>query len=189
MEVIKMCKKNAYITTYSKIHFTPCCPNPEDINIQDIAHSLSLLCRGNGHYKTFHSVAQHSINCCNEAKARGLSNKIQLGCLLHDATEAYLSDITRPVKQFLKKYIEMENTLFDSILQKFHMLPMTQQEYNAIFEIDDHILYFEFLHFMGEKINIKNPYLKSNPDFLQKSFEEAEHCFLQLYDALFNESL
>ena len=181
-----MCEKNAYITTYSKIHFTPFCPNLEDISIEDIAHSLSMLCRGNGHYKKFHSVAQHSINCCNEAKARGLSKKIQLCSLLHDAAEAYISDITRPVKQFLEKYIEIENTLYYTIFQRFDITTITSQEYNAIFEIDDHILYFEFLHFMDEKIAVKKPFLKSKPDFSEKSFQENEQCFLQLYYALKN---
>ena len=65
-----------YITTYSKININPTKPKGEDILIEDVAHALSLICRANGHFKRFFSVAQHSINCCLEAKARNATVKI-----------------------------------------------------------------------------------------------------------------
>lgn len=89
----------SYITTYTGKHFDPIQPEPGLFDLTDISHALSLLCRGNGHMKHFYSVAQHSIACAEEAKARGYSARVQLGCLLHDASEAYLSDVTRPVKK------------------------------------------------------------------------------------------
>ena len=88
-----------YITTYTGKHFEPSNPDPEMIRIEDIAHALSLICRGNGHVKTFWSVGQHCINCAKEAWARGLSNRMVLACLLHDASECYMSDIPRPFKR------------------------------------------------------------------------------------------
>ena len=91
------------IRTYTGIMFDPLNPDPELVNITDIAHALSLLCRANGHFRNFYSVAQHSINCMEEAKERGYSRKVQLACLLHDASEAYLSDVTRPIKQEIPK--------------------------------------------------------------------------------------
>ena len=87
-----------YITTFSKIHFTPLAPRREDIIIEDIAHALSLMTRANGHFPEFYSVAQHCMDCAMVAEAECLSIREQLACLLHDASEAYLSDITRPVK-------------------------------------------------------------------------------------------
>ena len=95
--------------TCSKKMFDPVHPNAALIDINDIAHALSMLCRANGHFHTFHSVGQHSINCAREAMARGYSRRVQLACLLHDASEAYLSDVTRPVKAELPKYLEIEN--------------------------------------------------------------------------------
>ena len=92
----------SYITTYTGKHFDPIQPEPGLFDLTDISHALSLLCRGNGHMKHFYSVAQHSIACAEEAKARGYSARVQLGCLLHDASEAYLSDVTRPVKLLSK---------------------------------------------------------------------------------------
>lgn len=65
-----------YILTYSKIKFYPLEPVKKDINIVDIAHALSLMTRANGHFKSFYSVAQNSINCCKEARSRGCSSRI-----------------------------------------------------------------------------------------------------------------
>ena len=79
-----------YITTYGGTHFMPMEPEAADIHITDIAHALSLLCRGNGHVKHFFSVGQHCVNCALEAMARGYSRRVCLACLLHDAGEAYL---------------------------------------------------------------------------------------------------
>ena len=98
----------SYITTFTGKHFDPIHPVPEKIDMKDIAHALSLICRANGHTRFFYSVAQHSIACCKEAKTRGLSNHIQLGCLLHDSCETYMSNVTRPIKAKLTEYLKLE---------------------------------------------------------------------------------
>ena len=64
-----------YITTFSKIHFTPLAPKQENIIIEDIAHALSLMTRANGHFREFYSVAQHSMDCANLARAEGRSGR------------------------------------------------------------------------------------------------------------------
>jgi hypothetical protein len=79
-----------YILTYTKIKFYPLEPVKDDIKVEDIAHSLSQLARANGHFEHFYSVAHHAINCCKEARARGYSKRVQLGCLLHDGSESYI---------------------------------------------------------------------------------------------------
>ena len=118
----------SFITTFTKKHFYPANADIDDIDINDIAHALSLLCRANGHFKRFYSVAQHSLNCAKEAKARGYSERVQLGCLLHDASEAYLSDVTRPVKAQLPKYLEIEEKLQNAIFDKWIIPSLTQEE-------------------------------------------------------------
>ena len=100
-----------YITTYTGKHFDPMKPDEAALDIRDIAHALSLTCRGNGHVKNFFSVGQHCISCAKEAAARGYSNRVVLGCLLHDASEAYMSDVPRPFKAVLKEYVEAEDKL------------------------------------------------------------------------------
>ena len=82
-----------FITTYTGVHFFPTRPDPDGVRIVDVAHALSLLCRGNGHVKTFFSVGQHCLHCAREALARNHSRRVALACLLHDASEAYLSDV------------------------------------------------------------------------------------------------
>lgn len=58
-----------YITTFTGKHFYPMSPDPMAICIEDIAHALSLICRGNGHVHKFWSVAEHCICCAKEAEA------------------------------------------------------------------------------------------------------------------------
>lgn len=173
----------SYILTYTKKEFYPLEPKIQDIDIIDIAHALSLLCRANGHFKHFYSVGLHSINCAYEARARGYSNNVILGCLLHDGSEAYLADITRPVKKHLHKYLEVEDVLQGKIFEKW--IPhLTDEEKKLIFEIDDAILYYEFINLFGEKIFEYVPKLQSEPRFEYIEFSKVEHEFLELFNKL-----
>lgn len=177
-----------YITTYSKIHFTPLSPKTEEISIRDIAHALSLMTRANGHFPKFYSVGQHCIHCCEEAEARGYSKRVQLACLLHDASEAYLADITRPVKQHLPQYKEIENILQGSIFYKY-LGELTEEEQKLWRELDDTLLYYEFDCFMGEKLCDCPGELKSRPVFDTEPFEQTEQRYLEWFACLSGESV
>ena len=109
----------SYITTYTRNHFNPVHPEAEKIDIQDIAHALSLTCRGNGHVSSFWSVGEHCICCAKEALGRGYSNRQALACLLHDASECYMSDVPRPLKQEMPRYREVEEQLLQVIYNNF----------------------------------------------------------------------
>ena len=172
------------IMTYTKKMFDPLRPNAELIDIEDIAHALSMLCRANGHFKSFYSVAQHSINCMKEAKARGCSERIQLACLLHDAKEAYLSDVTRPVKAELPRYKEIEAPLQETIWNKWLGEPLTEEECKQVFDIDDAILAHEFLNLMEEKITDQLPEICSAPQFAFAGFDASKQQFLRLFRQL-----
>ena len=74
------------MNTYSGRKFDPMKIASEDVYLEDIAHALSLVCRGGGQIRWFYSVGQHSINCAHEALARGWSDRMALACLLHDAS-------------------------------------------------------------------------------------------------------
>lgn len=129
-----------YITTYTGKHIDPVHPISDLICIEDIAHALSLICRGNGQVKTFFSVGQHCINCAREALARGYSNRIAFACLLHDASECYLSDVPRPFKKTLTGYKEQEENLLNLIYQKYLGNLLTSEEEKKLIEIDDDML-------------------------------------------------
>lgn len=182
--LVQVEKMADYITTFTKLHFTPLEPKPEEIEIRDIAHALSLMVRANGHFPKFHSVGQHCIECCEEAKARGLTRRIQLACLLHDGSEAYLSDITRPVKKNLEKYRQIEKNLQDCIFEKY-LGTLSEEESRAWKEIDDSILYYEFFHFMGEELMECPGELKSQPVFDTEPFEDTERKYLKLFEELY----
>ena len=172
------------ILTYTKKMFDPLYPNVEQIDIEDIAHALSMLCRANGHVKSFYSVAQHSINCALEAKARGCSRKIQLACLLHDASEAYLSDVTRPVKAALPGYKEIEAPLQDAIWNKWLDSPLNREEFDRVFEIDDALLAHEFLFLMDTKITEEIPEILSVPQFEVADFAATKRQFVRMFHQL-----
>jgi hypothetical protein len=164
--------------------FDPLHPDVDLIDIADIAHALSMLCRANGHFLNFYSVGQHSINCAREAEARGYSRKVQLACLLHDASEAYLADVTRPVKAELPRYKEIEAPLQDLIWSKWLSSPLTESENAQVFEIDDDMLANEFVHIMNVKIVDPTPLLLSTGEFSFTGFDTCKQEFLQLFRQL-----
>ncbi len=172
------------ITTFSGQDFDPINIDHGKILIEDIAHALSLLCRGNGHLKHFYSVAQHSVNCCIEAQARGYSAKVQLICLLHDASEAYLGDVTRPLKTHLAKYLEIEESLQNAIYQKFVGEGIAPDELAKFKQIDDDMLSFEFNRLMNGKAKREQPriYGELNLDF--EEFDLTKQKFLEKFKLL-----
>lgn len=176
-----------YILTYSKIKFYPLEPKVEVIRIEDIAHALSLMTRANGHIKHFYSIAQHSINCYKEARKRNYSRVVQLGCLLHDASESYISDITRPVKRNLKEYIPIEERLQEMIYEKYGIGDLSSEDREKIKDIDDAILHYEFLNLMGVEIFDKKPDIKMEHNFSQENFIEVEKQFIRHFKNLTRE--
>lgn len=170
----------SYILTVTGKHFDPIEPDDTLIDIYDIAHALSLICRANGHFPTFYSVAQHAIACTREAIARDLPREIVLGCLLHDASEAYLSDVTRPVKKDLPYYLEVEERLQNVIWRHFIGRDLSAAEQELIFEIDDQMLSMEFHQLMPEEIDDAYMHLKHPVKCERRPTEEVREEFREI---------
>lgn len=170
-----------YITTYTGVHFTPTEPKAEDIRIEDIAHALSMICRGNGHVKTFYSVGEHCINCAAEAEARGYSKRVVLACLLHDAGESYLSDVPSPFKKHLKDYIQMEDRILSLIYQKFLHSDLTEEEASKVLEIDKDLLKHDLFYLLGEGEEEALPKLKKPYQYGELSFRDTERRYLEIF--------
>ena len=168
-----------YITTYTGKHIDPVHPISDLICIEDIAHALSLICRGNGQVKTFFSVGQHCINCAREALARGYSNRIAFACLLHDASECYLSDVPRPFKKTLTGYKEQEENLLNLIYQKYLGNLLTSEEEKKL--IDDDMLWFDLTYLLNEKQTKQQPEVRITIDYKVRTFEEIENEYLELF--------
>lgn len=120
VEKQKLVPTGNWIQTYSGGRFWPLEPRAEDVRVEDIAHALANQCRFAGHVRRFYSVAQHSVlvSCvCDRAD--------RLWGLLHDAPEAYLCDLPRPVKYEPRMaiYKEVEKKLEAAIVEHFGLTP------------------------------------------------------------------
>lgn len=87
-----------WMSTASGTRFDLTDPKPQDVHLTDIAHALSHLCRWTGHTWELYSVAQHSV-----LVAEHVPDRLKPLALLHDAHEAYLGDLSRPVRDCLTR--------------------------------------------------------------------------------------
>lgn len=94
-------------------------PDPALICIEDIAHSLSHICRYNGHVDRHYSVAQHSVIMAIMPEIPG---ELKLTALLHDAAEAYLGDVVKPLKHLLPEYLKIEENMERVIAKAFGLV-------------------------------------------------------------------
>jgi len=126
VEPEKAVDRGPWIHTASGLEMYPLDPKPEEIDIRDIARSLSMICRYGGHVLKFYSVAEHCCFVSDLCLSAGYK-PIALWGLLHDASEAYLGDIVRPLKHsraFSEVYQPMESKLMAVIAKKYlHSLP------------------------------------------------------------------
>jgi uncharacterized protein len=120
-----------WIQTYTGKRFYPLDPRTEEIDIEDIAHALSNQCRFAGHVKTFYSVAEHSVRVATYLLSlmgwnvqRQDVRRIALTALLHDASEAYLTDIHRPIKRNpqMSFYVQAERNLEHTLATKYDLI-------------------------------------------------------------------
>lgn len=176
-----------YITTYGGTHFFPTEPDMHDFHIRDAAHALSLICRGNGHVKQFFSVGQHCIRCALEAEARGCSMRVRLACLLHDASEAYMSDVPRPFKQYLMDYRKFEDQFLTLIYQKYLGSDLTEEEQRTVRQIDNDELAYDLFYLLGEGCETELPELWRPVFYEVQPFEAVEQEYLELFGRLSRE--
>lgn len=172
------------ISTYTGRHFDPYHAAAADLDVRDIAHAQSLMTRANGHFPAFYSVGQHSLACAREALVRGEANQTALFCLLHDGAEAYMSDVTRPVKARLPEFVRAEERLLALLFDTLVEARPTPAQWQTVTEIDNAMLSAEFLHFTGEVIPTNAPPLQCTPDWTQLPFDRVEQDFLHLYARL-----
>lgn len=125
-------RKGDWIQTFKGNQFWPLDPRADEIDIEDIAHALSNLCRYGGHTKRFYSVAEHCVLVSYK-----VPKEYALDALLHDASEAYLIDVPRPIKQFLFNYKEIEAEIEKEVARKFGLEWPWHQ---SVKDADDRIL-------------------------------------------------
>lgn len=160
------------IRTYTGIYMNIFEPTPEMICIEDIAHALSNQCRFGGHLHKFYSVAQHCV-----LTSRNIYGGYKLEALLHDASEAYLLDVPRPIKHKLTNYQEIEALLMKLIFEKFGLIyPL----HGRVKEADEYMLQWEWNKLMLYDVLLKDTF----PKIECWSPEYAEECFLETFELL-----
>ena len=121
----------------------------KDVNLEDIAHHLSKIQRFNGAMPidTTYSVAEHSINLVQYAAQKGGISTLGLKILLiHDASEAFLSDVVSPAKPYIPDYIALEKKVQKVINKKLLNIDELIDDSSMLKELDKRILIDEVAH-------------------------------------------
>lgn len=162
-----------YLTTHSGKQVDPANLRVAEVNILDIAHSLSHQCRFAGHTSTFYSVAQHSLRV-----AERLPRPHRLVGLLHDAPEAYLTDLPRPLKLALPQYTVLEDKVWATIAEAFKINVKIPTE---VLWADNQALKTEWRELMNAPLPDGLKVYSSLPSEAPMRPEEAKREFLRLF--------
>ena len=128
-------KYKGWMETYTGKRVNPLDLKIEDIDIEDIAHALSHICRYGGHCHKFYSVAEHSVRVAVKVGDKGFYS-LRLAALLHDASEAYLGDVIRPLKYSFPELVMAEKNAMEIIDLAFNT-GITAEEIRIIKEVDN----------------------------------------------------
>jgi hypothetical protein len=162
----ELLNNKTHILTHSGKLIDPFNPDPDMIDISDIAIALSRQPRFAGQTKLFYSVAEHSIRVSNKVDYR-----FKLTALLHDASEAYLLDIPRPLKHRMPEYLTAEDNLMKIICNKF----------GAIYPLPDEVKKADNLLLEDEMENVMLS-SKYSPQGMAQSHREFYNKFYELYN-------
>lgn len=179
MDTVPM--NEAWIQTATGLKYPLLNPQPSDFNIRDIARALSHVCRFSGHCTEFYSVAQHSFLC-----SLMVDLPHRLDALMHDASEAYLGDVSRPLKHspVMAGYRELEILTEQRIAEQFGLnFPFPP----CVKEVDNRMLMTERRDLLGITHDGWQMDINTRPfDFTIEAWscEKAEAEFLHRYHVL-----
>lgn len=133
-------RKGDWMETWTGVAFYPLDARPDEVHLEDIAHALSMLCRYGGHGFQFYSVAEHSVHVYRWLVAGNYAPNVRLAGLLHDATEAYMVDLPRPLKRSFPEYKKAESNLWRVIADRFELVGFEDDLPTIVHEADNRIL-------------------------------------------------
>lgn len=171
------------MVTFTGRYVDPFNLSPDDIDIKDIAHALSLICRYGGHTKKFYSVAEH----CLYLSDRMNTPEFRLLALLHDAPEAYVGDMVRCVKHRLPEHQEIELRVWTAIVERYGLTDFVMPNFDLVpivKEGDYRMAVTELLQLItnqGSLLGIHQQYLPYDIQIIGYSPEEAERLFLEKF--------
>jgi hypothetical protein len=177
---------SSWIQTFTGRQFHPLAPRVEDLDIYDIAHALALTSRYNGHTLSYYSVAEHSV-----LVSRHVDPEYAREGLLHDAAEAYIGDMVRPLKRQpeMAAFVKAELDIERCVAEKFNLRtdPVTIAAWKSI---DDRILVDEISVLMSNPVMQLERHQGKDPvgaEILCYTPERAEILFLTRFWELFPE--
>lgn len=139
-------RKGNWMQLASGKAYWPNDPRAGEVDIADIASALSKTCRYGGHCEKFYSVAEHSVYVSLQVPI-----KHAMRALLHDATEAYVTDVPRPLKGMLgDAYADIEQKNWLVVCQKFGLDPNDKLADEYVKDADNAVL-------LAEKEQIMRP--------------------------------
>lgn len=169
---------NGWIQLFTGKKFFPMNPQAEYIDIADIAHSLSNMCRFTGHSSEFYSVAQHCVLVsyqCGEHALQGL---------LHDASEAYICDVSSPIKRLKEfdSYRDVEKQIQSTVYRKFGLPEVEPKEVKIA---DIRMLATEAKYLMAPlHVDWKQPAEPYDFEIVPLAPKEAKKLFLERFEEL-----
>lgn len=174
-----------WVQTFSGEMFFPTVPERNEVLVEDIAHSLSQQCRYNGHTKKFYSVAEHCL-----LLSSAVPKRYALEALLHDAAEAYIGDMVRPIKNdpLFKPFKEVE----DLILGKIMGTLVPQRDFSGLSKVviaaDNAVLCDEQLQCFDKFLDWEMPFQPLGVTIQFLCPEEAEEKYLLRFTELTKEN-
>lgn len=180
-----------YFTTISGRRFWPLDPRVEDIDIQDIAHALAHVCRFNGHVREFYSVAQHSV-----IVSHYVPREFALHGLLHDAAEAYIGDMSAPLKHDpnMVMYREADRQLTSLIYRRFGIrtkgLLASLDPVPLAVKMVDRLLIQDEIRDIALHVGVRQPHLQGpglGYQIVPRTPAQARDLFLYRFEVLTNQ--
>lgn len=165
-----------WITTFLGVKFHYLNPGDDEIFIKDIAHALALTCRFGGQCKYFYSVAEHSVRVSGIVE-----DKFKFRALLHDAHEAYLHDVPRPIKQDMPQYKIIADNIQKAILRRFACNYGEEDQADKQIKLADDILLSTEKEFMMTATGDWTPLPTPLGTFKPLSWKKAEQLFLSKF--------
>lgn len=152
-DLARRVRQRETIRTISGRYVNLIVPDPADIDINDIAHGLAMFCRYGGHVAAHYSVAEHSLNVAAQLHRMFGDDALTLAGLLHDASEAYLGDVVRPLKHSdgMVGYREAEARMEAVIAVRFNL---TMTEDPRLKTIDNEILPWEMAMIRDSRVRV-----------------------------------
>lgn len=141
------------IRTHSGAYVDVLDPQERDIFTVDIAHGLAHTNRFNGHTQAAYSVAEHSLNVGAQLWRTYRDRKLTLCGLLHDASEAYIGDVVRPLKRLMPDYKDIETRLME-VIGRCYGLTLAELEDPRVKQVDNEILAWEMAMIRDNRVRV-----------------------------------